>query len=371
MTTIRAAVCREGASAFSIETATLEAPRENEILVRMVGAGVCHTDMAVRDRQIPVPLPLVLGHEGSGIVEAIGSGVTSVAVGDAVVLSFASCGTCPNCADRAPAYCYSFGLHNFSGGRPDGSVAIGSDQGPIHSHFFGQSSFATYAIATQGNVVKVPVSAKNVALELLGPLGCGLQTGAGAVLNSMAVKAGRSIVIFGAGAVGLSAVMAAKIAGANPIVAIDLHDNRLALAKELGATHTVKGDRDISAALREICPEGLNYAFDTTGLGKLIELAFDLLAPRGTLGLVGASDADAMLHFNETALMGGGKRVMGILEGDSDPHVFIPELIEHFIAGRFPFDRLIQTFPFEDINAAFAASEAGQVIKPVLIMPND
>lgn len=367
MTDIRAAVCRDGQPGFSIENAKMESPRRGEVLVRIVGAGVCHTDMAVRDRQLPVPLPVVLGHEGSGIVEAVGEGVTTVAPGDAVVLSFASCGTCPNCSDHAPAYCYAFGLHNFSGGRADGSMAINTSAGPVHSHFFGQSSFATHSIATERNVVKVPESAQGkVSLALLGPLGCGLQTGAGAVLNSMAVKAGRSIVIFGAGAVGLSAIMAAKIAGATPIIAIDLHDNRLDLARELGATHTIRGDGDIEAALREICPDGLNYAFDTTGLGRLIELAFSLLAPRGILGLVGASDADAMLHFNETALMGGGKRVIGILEGDSDPKVFIPQLIEHHLAGRYPFDRLVEMFPFEAINEAFDASESGRVIKPVL-----
>jgi aryl-alcohol dehydrogenase len=366
MTAIRAAVCREGSPAFTIENATLEAPRAGEVLVRVVGAGVCHTDMAVRDRQLPVPLPVVLGHEGSGVVEAVGEGVTSVAPGDPVVLSFASCGQCPNCADHAPAYCYGFGLHNFSGGRADGSTAIATDSGAVHSHFFGQSSFATHALATERNVVKVPEDARDVPLELLGPLGCGIQTGAGAVLNAMAVKPGRSLAVFGAGAVGLSAIMAARIAGADPIIAIDLHDNRLALARELGATHTIKGDGDVAAELAALCPQGLNYAFDTTGLARLIELAFGLIAPRGILGLVGASDADAMLHFNETALMGGGKRVMGILEGDSDPQTFIPELIGHYRAGRFPFDRLVETFPFEAINDAFAAGESGRVIKPVL-----
>lgn len=366
MTQIRAAVCREGSTQFSIEDAQLDAPRAGEVLVRIVGAGVCHTDMAVRDRQLPVPLPVVLGHEGSGVVETVGEGVTSVTPGDAVVLSFASCGTCPNCADHAPAYCYNFGPYNFASARADGSVAISTAQGPVHSHFFGQSSFATHAIASERNVVKVPASAAHVPLERLGPLGCGLQTGAGAVLNSMAVKAGRSLVVFGAGAVGLSAIMAGRIAGADPIIAIDLHENRLALARELGATHTIKGDADLASALHDICPTGINYAFDTTGLGKLIELAFNQLAPRGILGLVGASDADAMLHFNETSLMGGGKRVMGILEGDSDPQAFIPQLIEHHVAGRYPFDRLVEMFAFDDINAAFEASESGRVIKPVL-----
>lgn len=366
MTAIRAAICHGPDSPFTIEEASIDAPREGEVLVRIVGAGICHTDMAARDQQVPVPLPMVLGHEGSGVVEAVGPGVTEVAPGDAVILTFASCGTCPNCSDQAPAYCYQFGLYNFSGGRPDGSKAFTAPQGVIHSHFFGQSSFATHAIASERNVVKVPASAAHVPLDRLGPLGCGLQTGAGAVLNSMAVKPGRALLVIGAGAVGLSAVMAGKIAGANPIIAVDLHDNRLALARELGATHTLKGGPDLDAALREICPDGLHYAFDTTGIASLIELAFYLLVPRGIVGLVGAADPAAMLHLNEMALMGGGKRIMGILEGDSDPKTFIPELIEHHVAGRFPFDRLVETFAFEDINEAFAAGESGRVIKPIL-----
>jgi aryl-alcohol dehydrogenase len=366
MTAIRAAVCHGAHGPFSIEEAAIDGPRAGEVLVRIVGAGICHTDMAARDQQVPVPLPIVLGHEGSGVIEAVGPGVTEVAPGDAVILTFASCGTCSNCSDDAPAYCYQFGLYNFSGGRPDGSKAFNAEQGVIHSHLFGQSSFATHALASERNVVKVPASAAHVPLDLLGPLGCGLQTGAGAVLNSMAVKSGRALLVIGAGAVGLSAVMAGKIAGANPIIAVDLHDNRLALARELGATHTVKGGGDLEAALREICKEGLHYAFDTTGIAALIELAFSWLAPRGIVGLVGAADPAAMLHLNEMALMGGGKRIMGILEGDSNPKIFIPELIEHHIAGRFPFEKLVETFAFEEINEAFAAGESGRVIKPIL-----
>lgn len=366
MTAIRAAVCHGPDQPFTIEEAAISAPRAGEVLVRIFGAGICHTDMAARDQQVPVPLPMVLGHEGSGVVEAVGPGVTEVAAGDSVILTFASCGTCPNCSDQAPAYCYQFGLYNFSGGRPDGSKAFTAPQGVVHSHFFGQSSFATHALASERNVVKVPASAAHVPLDLLGPLGCGLQTGAGAVLNSLAVKPGRALLVIGAGAVGLSAVMAGKIAGASPIIAVDLHDNRLALARELGATHTIKGGPDLETTLREICPEGLHYAFDTTGIASLIEIAFYLLAPRGIVGLVGAADPAAMLHLNEMALMGGGKRIMGILEGDSDPKVFIPQLIEHHINCRFPFEKLVETFAFEEINEAFAAGESGRVIKPIL-----
>lgn len=362
-----AAVCRSPDSPIVLQEVMLDEPREDEVVIRIVGAGVCHTDMAMRAQQLPVPQPSVLGHEGSGIVEKVGSGVTGLAPGDAVVLSFNSCGHCPNCHDDAPAYCYQFGLYNFAAIRPDGSTTISDDGGPIHGNVFGQSSFATYALAHQRNTVKVPESARDVPLELLGPLGCGIQTGAGAVLNSLKVRAGQSIAIFGTGAVGLSAVMAAKIAGAKTIIAVDLNPERRKLALELGATHEIAGDAaDVVARIMEIEPTGLNFAFDTTGLPRVIRTAFDALAVRGVLGLVGASDAETEISFNETAMMGGGRTVRGILEGDSSPHKFIPELIAHYQAGRFPFDRLVQYFDFVQINEAFHAGESGKVVKPIL-----
>lgn len=363
----RAAIVRSSTGPMTIEPVTLEPPRAGEVLVRIHGAGVCHTDAAMRSAQLPVPQPVVLGHEGSGVVVAIGEGVTGLAPGDRVVLSFNSCGSCPNCADHAPAYCYQFGLYNFAGIRPDGSRALAAADGPVHGNIFGQSSFATHAIAHVRNTVCVPDSARDVPIELLGPLGCGVQTGAGAILNSLRVGPGRSLIVFGAGAVGLSAIMAAKIAGAAPVIAVDLHESRRTLALELGATHALDGRApDLADRVRALAPEGVQFAFDTTGIPSVIESAFALLAPRGVLGLVGASDLHETVSFNETALMGGGRTVRGILEGDSDPQRFIPELIAHYQAGRFPFDRLVRFFPFEQINEAFEASERGEVVKPIL-----
>lgn len=371
MTKAQAAIVRSPDGPMTIEQVTLDPPGAGEVLVRIAGAGVCHTDAAMRSQQLPVPQPIVLGHEGSGIIEAIGDGVSGLAVGDPVVLSFNSCGFCPNCADYAPAYCYQFGALNFSGSRPDGSSPIRSAEGPIHGNVFGQSSFATHAIAHVRNTVPVPLSARDVPIELLGPLGCGIQTGAGAVLNSLKVKAGRSLVILGAGAVGLSAVMAARIAEASPIIAVDLHDSRRALALELGATHAIDGRAaDLREQVRAILPDGAQFAFDTTGISAVIETAFELLATRGVLGLVGASDLDDTITVNETALMGGGRTIRGILEGDSDPQRFIPELIAHYRTGRFPFDRLVRFFTLEQINEAFAASERGEVVKPIIRMPS-
>jgi len=366
MTEAMAAVCRGADQPFTVEPVTLDALRPDELRVRVVACGVCHTDMAVRDAQLPMPLPAVLGHEGAGIVEEVGSGVTVAKPGDRVLMSFNSCGGCPSCDDDAPTYCYNFVPHNWLGARADGTPTVyRADGEPVHANFFGQSSFATHAIAHQRNVVRVPDAAADVPLERLAPLGCGLMTGAGAVLRSMEVRAGMPIAVFGAGTVGMAAIMAAKIAGADPIIAVDVNEDRLALAKELGATNAFPA-ADGVARIRQLCPQGVGYAFDTTGIAKVIEEAFTLLAPKGRLGIVGASDPAATLEFNEASFMGGGRTVMGILGGDSDVATFLHELIDHHLAGRFPFDRLIGFFPFEEIDAAIHASEAGEVVKPVL-----
>ena len=366
MTEARAAICNGPDSPFTIEDVTLNKLRGNEVLVRVVACGICHTDLAVRYGQLPVPMPIVLGHEGAGIVEAVGDKVDAVGPGDSVILSFNSCGDCVTCDAGTPTYCYNFFPHNWSGARADGSPTIFRQEKPLHGNFFGQSSFASHAIANERNIAKVPAVASDIPLEQLAPLGCGLMTGAGAVLRSMAVQKDLPIAIFGVGFVGMAAVMAAKIAGADPIIAVDLNDDRLALARELGASKTINGADDPFARIETLCPQGLAYAFDTTGIKSILESAFAQLAPKGILGLVGASDPEAMLEFNETSLMGGGKTVMGILGGDSDVSAFLHQLIDFHLAGQFPFDRLIEYFDFDDINAAIAATENGSVIKPVL-----
>jgi aryl-alcohol dehydrogenase len=366
----RAAVCRSHEGLMAIEVVQLDAPRADEVRVKIVAVGICHTDMAMRAGQLPVPQPVVLGHEGAGIVEAVGSAVTHVKPGDRVIMSFNSCGDCPTCAINAPTYCYNFGPHNFAGLRADGSFTMHAGDEPIHGNIFGQSSFATYALGSVRNIVRVPDTAAHLPLEQLAPLGCGLMTGAGAVLRSMKVRRGAAIAVFGTGAVGLAAIMAARIAGADPILAVDVNPARLELARELGATHAFDGREGAIAAIKALCPSGLAYAFDTTGIAKIIEDAFDLLAPMGCLGIVGASDPTDMLSFNESVFMGGGRTVKGILGGDSDLHSFLPELIEHHLAGNFPYERLIGYFDFDHINEAFHAGESGAIVKPVLRMPS-
>lgn len=365
-TPARAAICRGNSEPFKIEDVELDDLRPDELRVRVVACGVCHTDMAVRDEQLPVPHPVVLGHEGAGIVEEVGSAVTVAKPGDRVVMSFNSCGSCPSCEVDAPTYCYNFFPHNWSGTRADGSPVMFKGGEKMNANFFGQSSFATHAIAHEANTVKVPESAADIPLERLAPIGCGLMTGAGAVLRSMNVRKGLPIAVFGAGTVGMAAIMAARIAGADPIIAVDVNDERLALARELGATHAFNGKDGAIEKIKELVPQGLGYAFDTTGINTLIQDAWGLLAPMGICGIVGASSPEDDVTFNESAMMGGGRRVMGILGGDSDVGPFLCELIEYHQKGQFPFEKLIGYFDFDQINEAIHASEDGSVVKPVL-----
>jgi len=361
-----AAICRGHDHPFTIEPVELADLAADEILVRVVACGICHTDLAVRDAQLPVPLPIVLGHEGAGIVEAVGSGVSSAKPGDRVVMSFNSCGTCPNCADDAPTYCYNFFPHNWIGTRADGTPSMHHDGAPMAANFFGQSAFATHAITHERNTYVLPERFAGIALDMIAPIGCGLMTGAGAVLNSMQVREGMPIAVFGTGTVGLAAIMAAKIAGASPIIAVDVNDARLELALELGATHAFNARADAIGQIKQLVPQGLGYVFDTTGLHKVIEDAWGLLAPKGVCGIVGASAPGDNLTFDEANFMSGGRRVMGILGGDSNGAPFLLELLDHHLAGNFPFDRLIGHFDFAEINEAIEASEAGHVVKPVL-----
>ncbi len=363
---ITAAVAHAPGNPFTIERLELEAPRDDEILVRIVGAGLCHTDLAAREQQIPVAMPIVLGHEGAGIVERIGSAVRGLAPGDHVVLSFASCGGCHNCVDHLPGYCTSFLPLNFGGARADGSAALSSGGSRVGSHFFGQSSFASYAVVNAHNAIKVQTRAP---IELLGPLGCGVQTGAGSIMRALACEADSSLLVLGGGSVGLSAVLGAVVQGCAKIIALEPQAARRTLALELGATHALDpAAGDLAAAVRAICPTGVHYVLDTTGRNSVIAAALGALTHRGTLGLlaVPASAEDATLKLDVVSLLMLGIRVKGITEGDVDPASFIPRMVELHLAGRFPFDRLIAKYPLADINQAIEDQHAGRCVKPVL-----
>lgn len=367
--TITAAVARAKGDPFTIEQASIRGPQGDEVLVKIVATGLCHTDLIVRDQYYPVPLPAVLGHEGAGVVEAVGPNVTSLSPGDPVVLSYGYCGSCAQCAAGLSGYCSSFFGLNFGGGDLAGNTAItGEDGKPLHDHFFAQSSFATYALAKENNAVKVSADAP---LELLGPLGCGIQTGAGAVINTLKVRPGTSFASFGAGAVGLSAVMAARVAGATTIVAVDVVPERLDLAKELGATHTVNSrETDLVEGVREATGGGAQFALESTGRPEVLAQAIEALGPLGQIGVVGAPPLGTTSEFDVNNLLLGGRTIRGIVEGDSVPQVFIPQLIELHRQGRFPFDKLVKFYDLADINTADADSSGGGTLKAILRMPH-
>jgi aryl-alcohol dehydrogenase len=363
---IKAAIAREQGGQLTIESVNLEQPRDHEILVRVVATGVCHTDLVVLAGHLPTPFPVVLGHEGAGVVEQVGSGITKVKPGDHVVMTYNSCGVCPSCSDHASSYCHEFFPRNFFAVRPDGTSALSSDGAMVHGNFFGQSSFATHAICHEPNVVKV---SEELPLELLGPLACGIQTGAGAVMNALKVTAGKSVLIIGTGSVGLSAVMAAKVVGAPTIIAVDMNDDRLAMARELGATHTINPGQDkTTEKVMEITGFGVDFALDTTGIPAVIRDAVECLAPRGTCGILGAPAPETEIVLDETHFMSGGRRLMGIVEGDANPDTFIPMLAELYAKGLFPFDRLVEFYNLDQINEAIEDSESGKTIKPIIRM---
>lgn len=352
---------------FAIEEVTLASPRDHEVLVEITGVGLCHTDIAARDGVYGLPYPLVLGHEGSGVVVEVGANVSKVGPGDHVALSFNSCGTCTSCAKGSPAYCLEFVAYNYIGSRPDGSNPLGGyGDAELHGHFFGQSSLATHAMASERNVVKID---KSIPLELVGPLGCGIQTGAGAIMRSMAAPEGSSLLVLGAGPVGLAAVLGAVVQKCSTIIVSEPHAGRRALALELGATHALDpADGPLPEQVRGIIGGGADFAFDTTGNVEVIRAAIESMAVNGMLGLVGVpKDFSVELPINIVATMQAGLTIKGIVEGDSDPDVFIPELLELYKEGRFPFDKMITTFPLSKINDAVTAQHDGEVTKVVLL----
>lgn len=365
---ITAAVADHTGARIELEQLELDDPGPGEVRVRLVATGVCHTDTITRDGDLPLPLPGVLGHEGAGVVDAVGDGVTAVEVGDHVVMGWAFCGECRNCRRGEPKYCDQTGPAVAAGVRFQGPLAGSSayhrpDGSAISGHFFGQSSFATYSIALATSLVKVP---KDAPLELLGPLACGLSTGAGAILNTAKPAPGETVVVFGAGAVGLAAIMAARNTPATAIVAVDLHDSRLELARKYGATATVNAkDPDADAAILAACGGRVDYAVECTGVIAVVEQAVRIIGMLGTVLLIGGAPAGASFTVDHLPAL-WGKRIIGTLGGSSSSAEFIPALIDLHAQGRFPFDELVEFYDLADIETAIADSLSGRVVKPVV-----
>jgi aryl-alcohol dehydrogenase len=374
---ITAAIVPARAQPFAIEQLDLAALNADEVLVRIVASGLCHTDLHARDGYFAnLPYPVVCGHEGAGIVEEVGAAVTDLAPGDPVVISFPWCGDCEPCTAGRISYCTNARPLKSGGRRADGSTPMQrADGSPVYSCFFQQSSFATFALAPAKDIVKLR---RDAPIDMLGPLGCGLQTGAGAVLNVIQPQgqsiAGQSIAIYGVGGVGLAGLMAAKITGCDPIIAIDRLPARLALARELGATHALESRSDNNfaetlAEIRKLTGGGTHFALETSAVPQVFRLAVDALRGLGTCILVGSARAGTEVSF-EMPWLQGGRTVRGVIQGDSRPRDFIPRLVDLFMEGHFPLDRLVTRYDLADINRAAADAASGATIKPVLTMPH-
>lgn len=358
------AIVNDQGAAFTFEEVDLDEPRADEVLVRIVATGLCHTDLSLRDSLPAEMFPRVFGHEGAGVVEQVGAGVTDIEVGDHVLLSFRSCRECPPCKEGAVGYCENTLVLNYMGFRMDGSTTHRRDGQPVYGSFFGQSSLARHAIAYADNCVVVD---RSLDLTKLAPYGCGFQTGAGTVLNLLRPGVDDGLVVFGCGAVGLAAVIAAQPSGCT-VVAVDLTDARLEVAARFGAVTvnpTALGEQSVVDRVKELTGGGATYAVDTTAVSEVVKQAQQSLRVRGTLVTLGLGAEEYAIDAID--LLQNGKIIRSSIEGESDPLEMVPRLIAMNRQGDFDVDDLVVTYPFEDINAAIDDVLAGRVVKPVLV----
>jgi aryl-alcohol dehydrogenase len=362
----RAAVAHRTGGPFVVEEVELDDPRAGEVLVRVLASGICQTDLHGRDAYYAIKPPAVYGHEGVGVVERAGAGVTNVREGDRVVMFAPSCGACVNCTSRRPAYCLTHWALKSTGTRADGSPTLWQHGRALGGAFFQQSSLARHALATARNVVRV---ADDVPAHVLAALPCGVNTGAGAAVNVLGVRPGMSVAIVGAGAVGLAALLAAHEAGCAPIIAVDIRANRLALARSLGATHVVDANaQDFGAALRSATGgRGVDGLVDTTGVPETVEAGVHALAMPGTYVVLGSARPGSQGTFDHMLLQ-NGRAIVGCIQGGGEPAAFIPYLVERYRAGGFPVDRLVTTYRFEDVERAAQDLASGAAVKPVVLM---
>lgn len=306
---------------FELCKIDLDDLRNDEALVEIHATGVCHTDLSCAAGILPCRYPAVLGHEGCGVVLETGSAVTHVKKGDKVILSFSYCESCPQCVSGRPAYCHTFFKRNFRGCRADGSATMKETRGgkPLFGPLFGQSSFARHTVVHRSCLVHVPSDTK---LEIFAALGCGVQTGAGAVFNSLRVRAGSSLVVYGVGSVGMSAILAGKVAQASTIVAVDTHAGRLELAKKLGATHCVLSTKgqNVVQEIRGIClPNGADFAADCTGVPAVVAEMIDSLGTLGRAVTIGAPGIGSTVEVDIMSHLTFGKEYVGCNMGGGNP----------------------------------------------------
>jgi S-(hydroxymethyl)glutathione dehydrogenase / alcohol dehydrogenase len=363
----KAAVLFKAGGKLEICDVEVQPPKAGEVLVRMAAAGVCHSDLHVMTGHLYAPLPAVLGHEGAGIVEDVGSGVGSLRPGDHVIpLWRLSCGECEYCTGGRPALCPSGTAVRMTGYLPDGTsrFALG---GTELKHFAGVSSFSQYSVIPERALLKIP---DDLPLDRAALFGCAVITGVGAVTNAAQVRPGTSVAVFGAGGIGLNAIQGAVLAGAVTIIAVDVLPRKLEYARQFGATHTVDASADDPVArIRSLTGgRGVDYAFEAIGLPRVMRQAYDVLAKRGTAVIIGVTPMTTEVAVPVMSLVFEERVLTGSVYGSSRPRVDIPRLIDLYRGGRLKLDELLtRTYPFADINAAYDALERGEVARSVVV----
>ncbi|KAL4888777.1 chaperonin 10-like protein [Aspergillus ambiguus] len=357
---------------WQLEEVSVSDPGDHEVLVEMIAVGICHTDIvlsSVSQGSHGIDYPKIAGHEGAGYVRQVGEKVKSVKLGDPVLLSFYSCGSCAECDGGHPAYCDSFAKENYVGRKGLASRRRSSEG--IWTRFFGQSSFSQYSVVDESCLVNATDLLQDAnELKLFAPLGCGFQTGMGAIENITNAGPDDVVIIAGMGSVGMASLMTAAIRGCRGIIAVDRLSDRLELARGLGATHiidTSQSEISITDAVQHVFPNGASIFIDTTGLPGIIESGLKALKQRGKLVLIGVPPSGYRLSFDATEHINKGRSVMGCIEGDSVPKAAIPRMIQWYREGRFPFDKLITFFEARSFDKALSQLHQGSAVKAVLV----
>lgn len=362
----KAAVLFEAGRKLEIDDVEVQPPKAGEVLVRMAAAGVCHSDLHVMTGHLYAPLPAVLGHEGSGVVEELGPGVLSLRPGDHVIpLWRLSCGECEYCTAGRPALCPSGTAVRMTGCLPDGTTRFTLGD-TVLKHFAGVSSFSQYSVIPERALLKIP---DDLPLDRAALFGCAVITGVGAVVNAAHVRPGSSVAVFGAGGIGLNAIQGAALAGALTVIAVDVLGRKLEYARQFGATHTIDAAaEDPVARIRSLTGgRGVDYAFEAIGLPKVMRQAYDSLAKRGVAVVIGVTPMTTEISVPIMSLVFEERVLTGSVYGSSRPRVDIPKLIALYRGGRLKLDELLtRAYPFEEINAAYEALERGEVARSVV-----
>ncbi len=363
---MQAAILTEAHSPFTIETVTIDPPKAGEVLVKMQAAGVCHSDWHIVAGKADFPAPIILGHEGAGIVEAIGEGVSRVQPGDHVALSWkACCGACFYCQNDQPALCDTHQNEVVAGLMSDGSSRIHWRGQPVYN-FGGLSAFAEYAVAREVSVVPIR---KDVPLEVAALVGCAVSTGVGAAMYTAEVRAGQSVAVFGAGGVGLNILQGAALCGADPIIAVDINSAKMEIARDFGATHSLISDAAVVAEIQKLTAgRGADHCFESVGIPALQERAIEAVRPGGIVTLVGITPQDSRTSFLGQVLTCSERKIRGSFYGSVNPNRDFHVFLDLYQAGKLKLEELVtRRYRLDEINEGYAAMLRGDVARGVIV----